>query len=231
MFVLFFALAGCRGEKVIKEVHKPVHAKLVEDKDLRVGVGAAGVAPAAAVHTALRLFVFREPTLSYSACQGYDETATFDLDATGDRIAFRCTKTDLWKVGYFLPKRADPFWMQSIDITKDAGWSWTGVPTFDAETAAAMFNTPLNPIDADLPQIATGGDPDKLARFFAVAARNGQPFAGDHWLGAYAKLSPAVQEKVQAQLQVEMKKPAKPGEDVMQAQHVADYYRWITTPK
>lgn len=49
---------------MIKQVDKPVRAKLVEDKDVRVGVGAQGVAPAAAVHTSLRLYVFREPTLS-----------------------------------------------------------------------------------------------------------------------------------------------------------------------
>jgi len=230
--------AGCKGPKVIKEVQKPVHAKLVEDKDVRVGVGAAGVAPVAAVHTALRLFVFREPTLSHPACEGYDETATFELDTTGDRIAYRCTKHDLWRVGYFVPKRAEPFWKHVIDPSKDVAWSWTGVPSFDLETAAEMFDTPLNPIDDDLPNLATGGDPDKLARFFALSARNGAPGRGnsgslalivDHWLAAYQKLSPAVQEKVKAQLKVEMSKPVTPGLGAQEQEWLDAYYRWITT--
>jgi hypothetical protein len=231
------AFAGCSGEKVIKEVKKPVRAKLVEDKDVRVGVGAQGVAPAAAIHRSLRLFVFRDPTLSHVACEGYDETATFELDATGDRVVFRCTKSDLWTIGYFVPKRAGAFWKHNTDPSKDERWSWDGVPTFDLETAAAMFNTPLNPVDEDLPTLATGGDPNKLARFFALSARNGSPGRNntgtaalivDHWLAAYEKLAPAVQEKVKAELQVEMSKPVTPGLGAMQQEWVAGYYRWIT---
>jgi hypothetical protein len=237
LVVLFLGLAACRGDKVIKEVHKPVHAKLVEDKDVRVGVGAAGVAPVAATHVALRLVVFREPIFSYAACEGYDETATFELDTTGERVAFRCTKTGLWMIGYFVGKRENPFWSQRADIADP--FSWTTVPAFDLETAASMFGTPVNPIDGDLPALATSNDPDKLARFLALAARNGSPgrnYSGsaalivDHWLAAYQKLAPPVQEKVKEQLRVEMSKPIGPGLGALQQEWVAGYYKWITTP-